>query len=86
MEVEVGYERFGVAEMHEIIEDTIETDIWDGGQSEWSLEKCQELLAEEISEKTRLHGSVEERGEPMEVVDQESLIQLLPDKPENFAN
>ena len=50
MEVEVGYKRFGVAEMQEIIEDTIETDISDGGQSEWSSEECQELLGEEISE------------------------------------
>ena len=84
MEVEVGYERFGFAEMQEIFEEDAGTE--DGGQSKWSLEKCQEVLGEVTAEKTRVHGSVEECGEPMEDVGQESLIQLRPDKPDYSTN
>ena len=62
-EEEICYERFGVAEMKEIIEDTMKTDISEEGQSDWSLEECQELLAVEISVKVIIHGSVEEHGE-----------------------
>ena len=81
MEDEAGFEWFGVAEIQEIFEVTIGTDISDedGGQSEWSLAECQELLGEEMSEKTRLHGSVEIRDKPME-----SLNKLPPDTTENF--
>ena len=49
MEVEAGYERFGVAEMMEIPAE-------EENQSEWSLEECQELLGEVAAEKTRFHG------------------------------
>ena len=59
MEVEVGYERFGFAEMQEIFEEDVGTNISaeDGGHSEWSLEECQELLGEVTAEKNRVIGS-----------------------------
>ena len=65
-EVEAGYEWFGTAEIQEIVEDAIGTDISDenGGKSEWSLEECQELLGEVIAERTRLNESVEDVREP----------------------
>ena len=65
-EVEAGYEWFGTAKIQEIVEDAIGTDISDenGGQSEWSLEECQELLGEVIAERTRLNESVEDVREP----------------------
>jgi hypothetical protein len=90
MEVEAGYERFGVAEMKEISEEDVGTEISaeDEGQSEWSIdiEECQELLGEVTTEKTRVHGSVEESGEPLEGVTQESLSKLPPDATENLSN
>ena len=63
MEVDAGSVWFGVAEIEEIFEDAVGTYISveevpeDGGQSEWSLADCQELLGEEISEKIRINKS-----------------------------
>ena len=87
MEVEVGYERFGVAEMNEIFEEDVGTDISaeDEGRSEWCLEECQELLGEVTAEKTRAHASVEECGEPLEDVGQESITKLPPGTNDELA-
>jgi hypothetical protein len=60
-----GYERFGVSEDE------------DEGQSEWSLEECQELLGE---------VSAKENGEPIEDVVHKSLSKFPPDTTENYAN
>ena len=48
MEGEAGHVLFGVAEIQEIFDDAVGTDISDevGGQSEWSLADCQEILDE----------------------------------------
>ena len=68
------HEWWGVAEIVEIFEDAVGTDISDeevpedGGQSEWSSADCQELLGEEISEKIRINESVEEPDKPMEEI------------------
>jgi hypothetical protein len=88
MDVEAGYERFGVAEMQGIYEEEVETVISseEEGQSDWSLEECQELLDEVTAEKTRVHGSVEESGEQMEDAIQETISIFPPDSTENFAN
>ena len=42
-----------------------DTSAEDEGQSEWSIKECQELLGEVTTEKTRVHRSVEESGEPL---------------------
>ena len=54
----------------------------DEGQSDWSLEQCQELLGQVTAEETRFHGSVEESDEPKEEM-HESLSKFPPD---NCAN
>ena len=77
MQVEAGYDRFGV-------EGEAETDIpaEKETQSEWSLKECQEMLGEVTAEETMFHGLVEETDEPMEEM-QEILSKFPPD---NCAN
>jgi hypothetical protein len=56
---EVCYERSGIEEITEISKAEVGTSTSDEdeGQSDWSLEECQALLGEAMTEKTRFHGS-----------------------------
>ena len=81
MEGEAGHVLFGVAEIQEIFDDAVGTDISDedGGQSEWSLADCKELLDEVLLK--RKVTSVNNASEETASLDEQENANKNPDYP-----